>query len=147
MAQRTGYFMDCKAPDVQRAVWLSQADPADWGVAGVLDMTELFLKLMIGHAIADFWAQSDALARMKNRHRKPEPPPGQRPQTVWPYALTAHALMHGGAVWVITGSMWLGIAETFAHWVIDFGKCENWYGIHEDQAAHVACKAAWTLLA
>lgn len=112
-------------------------------------MSELFLKLMVGHAIADFWAQSDALAKMKNRNRDSASfcPPGQKPQTVWPYALTAHALMHGAAVWVITGSMWLGLAETVAHWLIDFGKCENWYGIHADQAMHAGCKAFWVALA
>jgi len=111
-------------------------------------MIELFFKLVIGHAIADFWAQSDALAQMKNRNRpNTRVPPGQKPQTMWPYAMTAHALMHGAAVWAITGNVWLGAAETVAHWMIDFGKCENWYGIHEDQAAHIACKGAWTLLA
>lgn len=99
--------------------------------------------LLIGHAVMDFWAQSDALARMKNRHRAPEVPPGQRPMTIWPYALTSHALMHGAAVAVVTGSVGLGIAEAVSHWLIDFGKCENWYGIHADQAAHVVCKLAW----
>lgn len=108
-------------------------------------MTELFLKLVIGHAIADFWAQSDALAKMKNRNRDAAAfcPPGQKPQAVWPYAMTAHALMHGAAVWIITGNVWLFVAETAAHWIIDFGKCENWYGIHQDQAAHIGCKALW----
>ena len=111
-------------------------------------MLTLFLKLVVGHAIADFWAQSDALAQMKNRNRpNTRVPPGQKPQIMWPYALTAHAVMHGAAVWIITGSVWLFLAETAAHWLIDFGKCENWYGIHEDQAAHIACKVAWTLLA
>jgi hypothetical protein len=111
-------------------------------------MIEMFFKLVIGHAIADFWAQSDALAQMKNRNRpNTRVPPGQKPQTMWPYAMTAHALMHGAAVWAITGNAWLGAAETVAHWAIDFGKCENWYGIHEDQAAHLGCKVLWTVLA
>lgn len=112
-------------------------------------MIELFLKMVVGHAIADFWAQSDALAKMKNRNRDSAAfcPPGQKPQIVWPYALTAHALMHGAAVWIITGNVWLFVAETTAHWLIDFGKCENWYGIHADQAAHVGCKALWLAFA
>lgn len=109
----------------------------------------LFFALVIGHAVADFWAQSDALAKMKNRNRDSSSfvPPGQKPQTVWPYALTAHALMHGGAVWAITGLWYLGAAETVLHWCIDFGKCENWYGIHQDQAAHIACKVWWVAIA
>lgn len=102
--------------------------------------------LLVGHAVMDFWAQSDSVAKMKNRHYKPTPPPGATPQTIWPYALTAHALMHGSAVAYLTGSVELGIAETVAHWLTDFGKCENWYGIHVDQAIHVACKVAWLWL-
>lgn len=104
--------------------------------------------MVFGHFVMDFWAQSDALAQMKNRNREnTRIPPGQKPQTMWPYALTAHASMHGLAVYLITGSLFLGIAETVAHWAIDFGKCENWYGIHQDQAAHFGCKAIWAFLA
>jgi hypothetical protein len=104
--------------------------------------------LVVGHAVMDFWAQSDAMARMKNRNRKPENvPPGATPQVIWPYALTAHALMHGAAVAYLTGSIWLGLAETVVHWVTDFGKCENWYGIHTDQAIHLVSKLAWWRLA
>ena len=101
--------------------------------------------LLVGHAVADFWAQSDSLAKMKNRHRDPAQfcPPGQKPQKMWVYALTAHALMHGAAVAAITGNIWLGIGETVAHWLIDFGKCENWYGIHIDQALHLLAKVIW----
>lgn len=103
--------------------------------------------LLVGHAVADFWAQSDALAQMKNRNRpNTRVPPGQKPMVIWPYALTAHAVMHGAAVAIVTGSVVLGVAETAAHWVIDFGKCENWYGIHVDQALHGVCKVAWLLL-
>lgn len=103
--------------------------------------------LLVGHAVMDFWAQSDALAQMKNRNRpNTRVPPGQKPQTMWPYALGAHALMHGGAVALITGSVTLGSFEAAAHFAIDFGKCENWYGIHVDQALHVACKLAWLAL-
>lgn len=109
--------------------------------------------LLVGHAIADFWAQSDALAQMKNRNRpNTRVPPGQIPQRVWPYAMTAHALMHGAAVAIVATrytdpatAIVLGVAETAAHWIIDFGKCENWYGIHADQAMHGACKIAWAL--
>ena len=105
---------------------------------------ELLWWLIVGHAVMDFWAQSDALAQMKNRKRSnTRVPPGQKPQTMWAYALTAHALHHGFAVAFITGSVGLGVAETVWHWFIDFGKCENWYGIHVDQALHLVCKCAW----
>ena len=111
-------------------------------------MGEILLRLLMGHVVMDFWAQSDSLARMKNRNRDSSSfcPPGQKPMTVWPYALTAHALMHGLAVWIATGSAWLCLAETVCHWGIDFGKCDNWYGIHVDQFLHVVCKLAWCLV-
>jgi hypothetical protein len=101
--------------------------------------------LIVGHAIMDFWAQSDALAQLKNRNIANTRGPGAA--GIWPYALTSHSLHHGAAVAIVTGSVWLGVAETVSHWAIDFGKCENWYGIHVDQAAHVACKIAWCYIA
>lgn len=109
---------------------------------------EMFLKLLLGHAIMDYWAQSDSLAKMKNHKRDSSQfcPPGQKPQAVWPYALTAHAMMHGAAVWYITGSVWLFFAETISHWLIDFGKCDNKYGMHFDQAAHIVCKVMWLII-
>jgi len=107
----------------------------------------LFLKLLMGHALADFALQSDAMAKGKNRHRKPDYiPPGQTPQPAWIYWLSAHGLIHGMVVWLITGSIYFGIAEAICHAMIDFGKCENWYGIHLDQAAHLLCKVVWCLL-
>lgn len=115
-------------------------------------MTALALafRLLCGHAIADFALQSDWMAKAKNRHRAP---PGYDPklhgplQRVWPYVLSAHALTHGLAVLLATGSYVLGAAETVAHWLIDFGKCERWYGIHTDQAIHLMCKVSWLVLA
>lgn len=110
-------------------------------------MLLLFFRLIIGHALCDFALQSDAMAKGKNRHRPPENvPPGQVPQTIWPYWLSAHALIHGGAVMLITGSAWLGIAETVVHWGIDYAKCENWTDIHKDQALHILCKVLWVII-
>ncbi len=107
----------------------------------------MFWWLIVGHALADFALQSDSMARGKNRHREPVGvPPGQTPQTIWPYWLTAHALIHGGVVALVTGRWELGLAEAVLHWLIDFGKCENWYGIHEDQSMHLVCKCAWWAL-
>jgi len=105
----------------------------------------IFLKLLIGHAFADFVFQGDTMAKGKNRHRKTEPPPGAQYQPTWFYWLTAHALVHGGIVWIITQNMWLGIAEIVCHWLIDFGKCENLYGIHTDQLSHIFFKLIWSV--
>ena len=103
-----------------------------------------FVYLLVGHLWADFILQSDSMAKGKNRHREPVGvPPGQSAQTVWPYWLTSHAVIHGTLVYFISASLGLAIAETAAHWVIDFGKCENWYGIHVDQSLHGLCKLIW----
>lgn len=112
-------------------------------------MTVLF-QLIIGHALADFTLQTDPMAKGKNRHRVVDPskiPPGQKVQKVWPYWLTAHALIHGGMVGAILGRWDLAFAEFVVHWLIDFAKCENWTGIHSDQAMHAACKVLWWVLA
>lgn len=102
-----------------------------------MSVAHLLWWLLVGHAVADFWAQSDALAMLKNRHRNTSP------YLPWYYALSAHALMHGAAVAFVTDSVGLGLVEAVAHWIIDFGKCENWYDIHVDQFLHVLCKAAY----
>lgn len=98
--------------------------------------------LLVAHFVCDYPLQGDTTAREKNRHSD-TPLQGFVP---WPYWLTAHALMHGGAVALVTGSVVLGMAETACHWVIDFGKCEKWYSIHADQALHLACKVVWLLV-
>lgn len=104
-------------------------------------MSVLFL-LLCAHALADYPLQGPYLAAAKDRHSAA----GQKPAAIWIQALTAHALIQGGFVYLITGSLMLGLAETVAHWVIDFGKCEHWYGAHVDQFLHVGCKIAWWLL-
>ena len=104
----------------------------------------LFFKLLIGHVLADFVLQTDTMARAKDRH-------GEFAQTVsdsfppWYYWLGAHALVHGGAVYVVTGSAVFGAIETILHAAIDIAKCERWIGFHQDQALHVLCKVAYCL--
>lgn len=100
---------------------------------------EMFFALVIGHAVADYPLQADFLARGKN-HR------AALPGVPWVICLSMHALVHAGAVWAITGSAALGLTEFAAHVVIDYGKCDGWYGDGErafwtDQALHVLTKA------
>ena len=100
----------------------------------------LFLVLLAGHALADFALQGRFLAEGKNRHTSVG-------RLWWPHALTAHALIHGGFVTVLTGSAALGLAEVVAHWLTDWLKCEGKIGVHVDQTIHLACKLLWFLLA
>jgi len=106
-------------------------------------MIETFFALLIGHALADFVLQSDAMAKGKNRHNRTTTPPGATCTLCWPYWLSSHALIHGGVVWAITSNVYLGAAETVVHWLIDFAKCENRINVHEDQFLHIACKVVW----
>ncbi len=107
-------------------------------------MISIALKLLIAHAIFDFVLQPTAMAMGKNRHHTIHgSTEEQKMFPHWPYWLTSHALVHGGAVWFVTGSMTLGVVETGLHWIIDFVKCEERIGTHTDQFLHLATKAVY----
>ena len=99
-----------------------------------------FFWMLVGHALCDYPLQGDFLARGKNH---------KSPIAGIPFyqCLAAHALIHAGSVAAITGSVGLGVAEFIAHVVIDFGKCDEQYGLNVDQALHVGCKVIWALIA
>ncbi len=108
----------------------------------------LFFLLVAGHAIGDFAIQTDWVAYNKSRHTKDnhELELRGKMEKVWLWVLSAHSLHHGLIVFLITQRIWLGVAETVVHWITDFGKSENWYGFHVDQALHIAAKVAWIAL-
>jgi hypothetical protein len=95
--------------------------------------------LMVGHSLADYPLQGDFLANGKNRHT----PIGKM---FWPHAIFAHSMIHGGFVAIITGSVWLGVAEAVVHGITDLLKCDNWIGLRTDQAIHVVCKIVWAVI-
>lgn len=97
---------------------------------------ETLFYLLAAHALCDFPLQGDYLSRGKN-HKQP------LPGTPWWLPLAAHALIHGGAVALVTGNVFLGVCETALHATIDYFKCDGKIGYVEDQAAHVACKLGW----
>jgi Protein of unknown function (DUF3307) len=107
-----------------------------------MNTLSLFSLLIAGHALADFPLQGDTTAVNKNRHAKTE----LQKHVHFQYWLGSHSIIHGAAVGLITGNVYLGMAEAVAHAVIDFGKCEKWYNIHVDQLLHVLCKVAWVLI-
>lgn len=102
--------------------------------------------LLMAHAVADFALQSDWMAKHKHPWRPVDPatvPPGQTPQIIWPYVMSAHGLIHGATVWIACGNPWFAAGEVILHCLIDTGKCANRYGIHVDQGLHLACKLVW----
>ena len=97
---------------------------------------QLFALLMLAHVLADYPLQGEFLARAKNRHA---PMPG----VPWYHALGAHALIHGGLVGVLTGSLVLCVLETVLHAWIDDRKCAGRISYNTDQLLHVLCKLVW----
>jgi hypothetical protein len=97
----------------------------------------VFFALAVCHALADFPFQGKYLADQKARHSADS-------REEWLVALCAHSLIHAGGVWLVTGSLTLGVAEWILHAVIDFCKGERKFGLVTDQILHLACKAAYT---
>ncbi|SDD95616.1 Protein of unknown function [Bradyrhizobium brasilense] len=104
-------------------------------------MIDMFLWMLIGHAVADYPLQGDWLSKAKNPTFALVPG-----EVIWPMALLSHAAIHAGAVKLATGS-WIAAAFEFvAHTAIDYAKCRGVIGYNQDQVAHVACKLAWASL-
>lgn len=103
-------------------------------------MIAMLFWMLVLHALCDYPLQGDFLAKAKNVSA---PIPG----VPWWQALTAHALIHAGAVMLVTGFLWLAIAEFVMHWLIDHTKCRGRIGFNEDQALHVMCKVVWSGIA
>lgn len=95
--------------------------------------------LAAAHALCDFPLQPGLMAAAKR--------PGAVPSMPWPFALGCHALIHGGAVSLVTGFWWLGLAETVAHATIDGAKTRGAFGMRADQVLHMLCKLAWAAIA
>lgn len=100
------------------------------------DFFELFGLLVFAHMLGDYPLQGEFLAKAKNRFAPLCGVP-------WYQALAAHSLIHGGLVGIVTGSIWLGLAETLLHAWIDDLKCRNRIGYNLDQALHLLCKLLW----
>ena len=99
----------------------------------------VFLALAVCHALADFPLQGRYLADQKARHSADS-------HEEWLVALCAHSLIHAGGVWLVTGSLTLGVAEWILHTVIDLLKGERKFGLVTDQILHLACKVVYTVL-
>jgi len=94
--------------------------------------------LFAGHALCDFPLQGQFLSDAKNRHKSV----GEH----WMRALFAHSMIHCAMVYLITGSVAMGLAELVIHFFTDFAKCEGWINSTQDQAIHYGCKILWAVL-
>ena len=112
----------------------------DWmqyGWAGML------FALLIGHALADYPLQGEYMSGAKCPDFWKKQPKSSGME--WLLVASAHALIHAGFVWLITGRISLGIAEFILHFVIDFLKCRNFTTFSQDQLCHVACKVGFVI--
>ena len=102
----------------------------------------LFFQFLVGHALGDYVFQRDIMAKSKSRHAEIFKSVSTG-FPAWYYWLISHALVHGGIVFLITGSALLGAIETVLHTIIDYCKCEHWINLNVDQALHILCKLAY----
>lgn len=106
-------------------------------------LENLFL-LIFGHALADFVLQPEVMGYGKNRNNEIH----REAQTLFPnwfYWMSAHAVVHGGIVYIITGSLAMGVLETLIHGLTDYSKCEGRISMHQDQVIHIGCKAGYAV--
>ncbi len=120
---------------------LSQVASNPWGAVLV------FFALLVAHALGDFALQGSFLSQAKNKNSDLSRFfPSGTPRGLWWNALLAHALIHAGAVWLVTGFVLLGFAELVLHFLIDYAKCEDWISFATDQSLHRVCKLLYVLL-
>lgn len=122
-------------------------DLVDFPPQTFLAALQALFALTIGHAVADFPLQGEFLATGKNRRFLMRLQDPSRPVSIWVCCMTAHCLIHAGAVWIITGSAGYAAVELVLHWFIDTAKCEGKISFYLDQALHVLCKVAYVGLA
>ena len=103
-------------------------------------MIMMFWLLIGAHFVCDYPLQGDFLAKAKNRFAPISGVPFYQ-------ALGAHAIIHGAAVALITGSVLLGVLEVICHAIIDDRKCGGHLSFNQDQMLHLICKALWCVLA
>ena len=97
--------------------------------------------MLAAHFVCDYPLQGDWLSKAKN-HKVDLV--GER---IWPMALVGHAAIHAAAVFAITGSMPLALAELAVHTITDYAKCDGRIGYNTDQSIHIISKVLWAGLA
>lgn len=107
----------------------------------ILTSIRLLWMLLLAHLLFDYQLQGAEMSRAKNRWFEP------KQSTPWLVALSAHGLMHGGAVLALTGSVALAIVEMISHMAIDYAKCAGKISFIQDQTLHISLKITYTLIA
>jgi len=111
------------------------------------EFLQLFFYLAAFHAFADFALQTDWMYAAKSHRTQTGAEKVEYGLPLWPLVLGSHALIHGGGVALLTGSILLGALEAVSHAVIDYLKSDEKFGVYTDQGLHIVCKAAWAVAA
>lgn len=109
-------------------------------IAELHPLASMFALMIAAHFLFDFPLQGQYLSDAKN-HKAPIP------GVPWQWALFGHSVMHGAAVWWITGYWFIGVAEICIHAIVDHQRCAKNISFMSDQLLHVISKIAWTALA
>lgn len=109
----------------------------------VVIFSQTFFLLLFGHFLADFPLQNNYVAKMKNRELNPT--------STWPLVMFGHCMIHAGIVFIITGSLALGIFQLFTHFAIDTLRCSCVFGegdraVWLDQFLHVTVLVVTALI-
>ena len=91
----------------------------------MLYLETLFI-LLFAHCLVDFPLQGDYLAKSKD--------PTTNLKEYWIVAMFSHCMIHAGAVFIITGNLFLGLFQLVTHFAIDYAKCKQWFGENQAQA-------------
>jgi len=96
----------------------------------------IFLKLIFGHALADYPLQQEFLAVGKAQG--------------WPgihriYCLFWHSLIHAGFVLYITNNLYFAGFELIIHMIIDELKVRKITNYEVDQLLHIICKILYVV--
>lgn len=97
----------------------------------------LFMKLLIGHTLADFVLQSEFMSAAKNRHTTPYK------DVPWWIIMSYHCLIHAAMVSIVAGSWSIGVLEFIVHFMIDTWRCDKEYSFLVDQVLHILFKVLW----
>lgn len=111
----------------------------------MIEWVSLLFWLGVAHAVTDVLLQDPKLVSIGDYKQKAYCD-AQGWHGHWPYWLLAHGLFNGAGVAIVTGNVLLGIFETMAHSLIDWGKCEQLYDVHIDQLLHLMCKLGWAAI-
>lgn len=102
-------------------------------------IAEIFFLLVVAHFICDYPLQGDFISKAKNRYN---PIPG----VPWYQAMTAHCVIHSGAVFLITGMWWAALIEFAVHFATDDLKCGGDLSYNMDQLIHILTKLSIVLI-